>query len=271
LTASDDKVGIGTSDPAATLDIQGTLNVGIDDIGYDVNFYGRDAGSRLFWDESKMAFRAGIAAGTEWDNANVGPNSVAMGYSTKANGNYSTAVNYNTTASGWASMAMNGYTTASGTYSTAMGSETIASGLTSIAIGARTSAEAYLSTAIGRYNVGGGTANDWIATEPLFEIGIGDIVEGIKSNALTVLKNGNMGILKAVPAKPLDVNGDIRFIHTNCVQADNPTSGNTSDGEGGIYFRNTYFVVWYNYHGDMKYLKVDVNAGQTTFTTGAPD
>jgi hypothetical protein len=48
------------------------------------------------------------------------------------------------------------------------------------------------STAIGRYNVGGGDPTTWVATDPLFEIGNGTF--SAKNNALTILKNGNIGI-----------------------------------------------------------------------------
>ncbi len=283
LSTKGDNVGIGTPSPGAKLDIRGTLNVGVDDTGYDVNFFGTEAGSRLFWDESKMAFRAGIATGTEWDDANVGPRSVAMGYNTIASvtsstamgvgtiacgyastamgcntrafgeystamgvntiandGYYSTAMGYwttaygqsstamgsNTTAGGESSTAMGGYTTASGNYSTAMGvhttasgnystamgdnttaygpsstamgSEATASGSFSTAMGRVTKAEAYASTALGRYNVGSGTADSWVSTDPIFEIGIGE-GDGSRDNAVTVLKNGKVGIGNSSP------------------------------------------------------------------------
>ena len=49
---STDRVGIGTTTPGSTLDVQGTLTVGVDDTGYDVKFFGATTGKYMLWDES---------------------------------------------------------------------------------------------------------------------------------------------------------------------------------------------------------------------------
>jgi hypothetical protein len=79
------------------------------------------ADTRLMWYPRKAAFRAGRVNGTQWDDAQVGYYSTAMGRNLTASGNYSTAMGLNTTASGDHSTAMGQSTTASGHYSTAMG------------------------------------------------------------------------------------------------------------------------------------------------------
>ena len=71
-------------------------------------------------------------------------------------------------------------------------------------MGSRTVAESYISTALGRYNVGGGNATSWVSTEPLFEIGIGTS-DLNRNNAMTVLKNGNVGIGTTAPTSKLHV------------------------------------------------------------------
>ena len=132
--------------------------------------------ARMFFDKSRGAFRAGMVSSTQWDDDNVG--------------DYSTAVGWNTIASAYACVAMGYNTTAEADFSIAMGSSTVASGETSVAMGRHTKAESYVSVALGRYNVGGGTVNSWVATDPLLEIGIGT-ADDARANALTVFKNGN--------------------------------------------------------------------------------
>ena len=55
------------------------------------------AGTRMFFNPNKAAFRAGYVDGTQWDNANIGDYSTAMGYNTKASGVLSTAMGDYTT------------------------------------------------------------------------------------------------------------------------------------------------------------------------------
>ena len=49
LNTSANTVGIGTNAPASKLDVRGTMQVGIDDAGYDVIFYGYAASSNMTW------------------------------------------------------------------------------------------------------------------------------------------------------------------------------------------------------------------------------
>ena len=91
-----------------------------------------------------------------------------------------------------------------GNYSFASGMNTKVLGTLSTSMGDNTSTQAYASFAIGRYNIGGGTPNNWVETDPLFEIGNGTS-ENSKSNALTVLKNGNIGIGTNTPSNKLHI------------------------------------------------------------------
>jgi len=144
-----------------------------------------------------------------WGTTASGGGSTAMGYHTTAGGDNSTAMGDQTTASGYGSTARGYRTTASGYGSTAMGWDTTASGDNSTAMGRSTSAYAYTSLAIGRYNVGGGSAGSWVATDPVFEIGVGSSAAA-KANAVTVLKNGKVGIGTTSPGAKLQVAGDIK-------------------------------------------------------------
>jgi len=162
----------------------------------------------------------------------------AMGYFTKATNNYSTAIGANTTASGGTSFAAGAWTIASGglsiatgysntssgyasftlgknnqasgAYSIAAGSGlAIASGNNAVAIGEGAVAQAYNSFVIGRYNIVEGNMTDWIVTEPLFVIGYGQ--SHSKANALTVLKNGYVGIGVSSPSEKFHTTGGVRF------------------------------------------------------------
>ncbi len=175
-------VGIGTSAPAAKLDVQGTLKVGEDNTGYDVSFYGAYVGGRLFWDESKMALRAGWDSdGTHWaPDDSIGLYSLATGYNTKASGSISSAIGGNTTASGQRSTAMGYNTTASGGFSTAMGYNTTASGDASTAMGSSTTASGWASTAMGRE----------VEASGIYSIAMGHHVKAGPANYTMVLGKG---------------------------------------------------------------------------------
>ena len=119
-------------------------------------------GTRFLWFPSLGAFRAGGTSGSEWDTSNLG--------------SYSSAFGYGTTASGSISTAFGGATTASGAYAVSFGYNTLA--------------QAKLSFVIGQFNLGGGSTTDWVATDPLFEIGNGTSSSAL-SDAFVVYKNGN--------------------------------------------------------------------------------
>jgi hypothetical protein len=138
-----------------------------------------------------------------------GPTSTAMGYQTSASDTGSIAMGIGTSSSGWSSTTMGHKTSASGSTSTAMGFNTSASGYTAIsmgnsssasgdnttAMGYNTSAKGYASTVLGIYNDSILTSDQTAVTTttPLFIVGNG-VNNTNRSNALVVLKNGNIGI-----------------------------------------------------------------------------
>lgn len=78
-------------------------------------------GTRLVWYPRKAAFRAGYIAGTQWDDANIGSYSFAVGNTTRALGEGAVAMGTNCTASQISSFAMGENNTASGAASVALG------------------------------------------------------------------------------------------------------------------------------------------------------
>ena len=174
--------------------------------------------------------------------------STAMGGSTIASGNNSTAMGYETTASGDYSIARGFGTTASGFSSTAIGCETTASGKNSTAMGFQTTARAYSSFVIGRYNdtITTSSLTSWIDTDPLFIIGNGTI--GARNNAVTVLKNGNVGIgsTKFPPTEMLDVEGNTRI--DGEIRQGSTDYGAYEIQTGGKIYTNDYLVAMGGIH-----------------------
>jgi hypothetical protein len=62
----DGQLGIGTATPASLLHVAGTVQVGVDDTGHDVIFYGDAAGALAMWDTSADSF---IVRGATADHA----------------------------------------------------------------------------------------------------------------------------------------------------------------------------------------------------------
>ena len=175
------------------------------------------AGTRLLWFPNLAAFRAGTVSGTQWNLSLIGRYSLALGINTTASGDGSTAFGLGSSASGYGSVAMgdsptaSGYasfaigrysiaagslsvaggyvSTATGGGSLAFGNQASAAGTNSTAIGDCTTAASYDSFAVGSFNVGGGNATSWVATDPLFEVGNGTGQQ--KSDALVIYKNGS--------------------------------------------------------------------------------
>ncbi|MEC8627406.1 MAG: tail fiber domain-containing protein [Bacteroidota bacterium] len=135
-----------------------------------------------------------------------GDYSTTMGAYTTASGDESTAMGYGTTASGDESTAMGGGTEASGTNSTAMGFNTTASGTVSTAMGSFTTAPSAYETVIGRHNTSYTPLDsvNWNTGDRLFVIGNGSSASS-RSDALVVLKNGNVGVGNSDPEGQLFV------------------------------------------------------------------
>jgi hypothetical protein len=205
-TTAADKVGIGTTAPEFKLTLfdAGILALGSGDPDLTLSTTG--SGTKFIWYPQKAAFRAGAVTGDQWDDVKIGRYSIALGCLTTASGVFSTAMGISTTASGPYCTAMGNGTTASGDDDMAMGFSTTASGGYSTAMGKNTTASSLASTVMGQYNIGGGTAYNWIDTDPIFEIGIG-ADDAHKANAVTVLKNGHVGVGIATPGQKLEING----------------------------------------------------------------
>ena len=164
----------------------------------------------------------------------------AIGYITTAAGDSSTALGNSTVASGDYSTAIGRVTIASGFSSTAMGSSTTASGIVSTVMGLSNTAQSYGETALGIFGTtGAGTTESIASTDRLFNVGNGSF--GSRSDAFTILKNGNTGIGNNTPSEKLVVNnGSIAIANNNNTAgtlkfAEPSTSGtNTTTFKAGV-------------------------------------
>ncbi|HEU0052004.1 MAG TPA: hypothetical protein VFQ39_02460, partial [Longimicrobium sp.] len=79
------------------------------------------AGTRMMWYPRKAAFRAGGISGTQWDAANIGEYSVAIGQDVRASASNAVAFGLRSTAAQQSSFAAGEDNTASGAASVALG------------------------------------------------------------------------------------------------------------------------------------------------------
>ncbi|WP_299440124.1 tail fiber domain-containing protein [uncultured Aquimarina sp.] len=199
---------------------------------------GANDNSRMFFDKSLSAFRAGlnIDTFTGFEQSNLGQGSAGFGANNTASGWYSatfgvlnnsqglyslTAGDSNT-ASNTSTVAMGRSNTASGAYSVALGIGNTASGSRTVTLGNSLTAESAGQVSLGYLNTAAaGNANAYIETDRLFVIGNGvfDINGPVNSDALVMLKNGNtafsgnVGVGTTTPETTyaLNVNGDLNY------------------------------------------------------------
>lgn len=113
--------------------------------------------AKFIWNPTKASLRAGYANGGQWDDANVGLRSTALGYNTIASGTASFAQGDSTQATGNQSVALGYQSIASGVNSLAAGFATQAIGQHSVAFGRVTEATGYISFAHGNNSDATGT------------------------------------------------------------------------------------------------------------------
>ncbi len=266
-------VGIGTSNPLTALHVvdssvmfsangEASLTPG--------NLPIEGQGRRMMWYADKGAFRVGyVSDNTYWHKDSIGAYSFASGFNTQASGwnstalgvlslasgESSTSIGYNSEANGVNSIAIGYGNKANGFGSIAMGFSSVTNGRFATTLGIGTWASAREAFTIGSYNdlSDNPDPNTAATTDRIFQIGIGtNPGPGTRKNALTVLRNGNIGIGVLAPQYILDVNGRARLRY-------NPgfTSGiwyNNSSNVETVFAGMNTDTQWGLYGGGWKFL-----------------
>jgi hypothetical protein len=172
-----------------------------------------------------------------------GEGATSMGMSTNAIGNLAFAFGFGTYANGPFSTAFGASTTANGISSTSMGFSTIANGIYSTSMGFSTTAQSLSSLVIGRYNVVGGNSEAWLSNDPLFVIGNGS-ADNARNNAVTVLKNGNVGIENSTPTAPLEIGINLPISGSRLKLNGYASSGGVNGGDANLEIGNGSNIYW---------------------------
>ncbi|TAF75626.1 MAG: hypothetical protein EAZ53_05865 [Bacteroidetes bacterium] len=173
--------------------VRGTINTG--------PIYDITQASTATWFQyapRKGALKIGRADATSWLDANTGRYTFSSGDRNRAGANNSAAIGGT----------LNIIVTSSGVNSVAIGgANSTIIGNNAISLGTNLSIPSYGEVSMGLFNRPySGTPNTSIPTDQLFSIGNGTGV-GAESNALVVLKNGNIGINNVDnPTATLDIN-----------------------------------------------------------------
>ena len=166
------------------------------------NAYAKSENSFAFGDSASAIGMDSYAFGTgasAFANGSFAFGSVGRDTLGNSTGNY-------TSATGLFSIAMGLGALSSGKGAITMGINAVASGDYSLSAGLFTTANSFAMTALGRYNYINESYNktEWVNTDPLFVVGNG--FNNLGSNALTLTKNGKLGILVNAPEYDLQFN-----------------------------------------------------------------
>ncbi|MBI9055430.1 MAG: hypothetical protein JEY96_16525 [Bacteroidales bacterium] len=160
--------------------------------------------------------------------------STAFGVFSSATANRATAIGFGSVASAEQALAIGVSDTASAYNSMAMGVGSRASGIAAIALGTFVEANTTGTFVVGQLNDPFGSNDLWNTSDPIFVVGNGIfgipgvLSTALKSNALVILKNGNMGVGIDTPQRTVHIK-DVMRLEPRLTAPLNPS-------EGDIYF-----------------------------------
>jgi hypothetical protein len=223
-------VGVGTSTPRARLHVADSSVLFTAPANLPVNAGNTPVvgpGHRMMWFANKAALRIGRTTGNQSDAAQIGQLSFAAGQDNMVSG-------FASAAFGTENKVSSGYNFAAG-----YGNETRS--VTAAAFGFNNLVKAQHGFAIGLYNDTADNASPNVAStmDRLFQIGNGSSGNN-RSNALTVLRNGNAGIGEVNPLLAgLVVNKKVGA--TNAIFGGNTTGVAIESSFPGIGFNNYFY------------------------------
>ncbi|MFN8243013.1 MAG: hypothetical protein U0X40_03070 [Ferruginibacter sp.] len=261
----DGNVGIGVAAPALALDVNGSATVGTGNTNTGLKTIASGNGNNLSGNYSIVtgegntvtAIRSlvsGLANGINGENnivtgvfnnvmAGYG-HSIVVGYQDTLSGSASAIFGFlnkvtvftgfaagdRNTVSGQTGAAFGYQNGASGVRGFVTGNLDTAAGSNSAAFGAGNTAASYNEFALGSYGslYTPASATVFNAGDRLLNVGNG-ISAGSRSDAFTILKNGNVGISTANPTSLLDVNGNSIRVRNAKTPASASDTGNTGD------------------------------------------
>ncbi len=202
-------VGIGTNSPKAGFHVaDGSVLFSsptpLPALITDSPAEGATTGMMFF--SNKAAFRLGSETGTGWSGQNIGAYSASFGRDNevRATGGFSAGLENLISSTGNFASSFGAYNFNSGIGSVTLGNFNVNDGSYSTAIGYFLTNSSYASTVLGRYNVSAGIPDTDVATDPLLVVGNGT-ADNARSNAMVILKNGNIGVGVNHPTVPFEL------------------------------------------------------------------
>ena len=199
-------VGIGTTTPGAKLQVVGSFIA-----GNNANIASA-TGATLLGENNTTSGSYSLAVGSYNTINSMGYGSVALGGFNSITQQYSVAMGDSNIVTAYSAGALGFGNIVTGQSSFAAGTESTTSGTNSMALGDHVTANSKSQISVGSYNLpkGGETTNAWVGTDPIFVVGNGASA-GARSNAMMILKNGNVGIGTTTPITKLSVSGGVQI------------------------------------------------------------
>jgi len=220
LTNTGNKIGIGITNPSAGLQIMSHHGIRANGLLNNGTIQNINEGVHLLWYPRKAAFRVGATddgtmngapgfypdGNTRWNDAQIGQYSFSAGYANKASGISSASLGEGNITSAKGSIGLGLLNSSSGYSSVAIGHSSVSKNYASISLGLDLVTKSSGCTTVGISNDTSDTfaENAFLPNGRVFQIGIG-FPNINRRNAMTVLKNGNVGIGQNLPLHLLEL------------------------------------------------------------------